>query len=365
MSHITQLAVNGSAADIVKRDRSWIENRPRTLVRVLLLLFAPLAAVAQQPSAGALPPPSVASISGTVRDAHGVVLGGVHVMLVGQENSIKRAVDADPNGVFTFAALPAGTYRVNVNIPGLEPFTSPPIVLSASEQNQMPTTDLRVGTKTTIVSVNATLAEVAEAQVKQEETQRIIGILPNYYTSYIWNAAPMTTKLKYRMALRTVTDPATFLFTAGVAGVEQAHKTFPGYGQEFEGYAKRYGGSYADAVTGRFLSSAIFPSLLHQDPRYFYQGSGTTRSRLLYAIVSSVICRGDNGELQPNYSHMLGSFTAAGLSNLYRSPQDRRASLTIRNGFIILAGGAAVNVMREFLSRKLTGNVPAFANGKP
>jgi hypothetical protein len=113
------------------------------------------------------------------------------------------------------------------------------------------------------------------------------------------------------------------------------------------------------------LGNAIFPTLLHQDPRYFYQGSGSMRSRLLYALLSSVVCRGDNGQLEPNYSHVFGSFAAAGLSNLYRAPQDRRASLTLRNGLIIVASGAAVNVLREFLSRKLTANVPAFGKGKP
>jgi hypothetical protein len=105
--------------------------------------------------------------------------------------------------------------------------------------------------------------------------------------------------------------------------------------------------------------------MVHQDPRYFYRGSGSTRSRLLYALVSTVVCRGDKGRLEANYSHVLGSFAAAGLSNLYRAPQDRQASLTFRNGLIITGGGAVVNVMREFLSRKLTANVPAFANGKP
>ena len=137
------------------------------------------------------------------------------------------------------------------------------------------------------------------------------------------------------------------------------------YGQGFEGYAKRYGASYADTVSARMFGSAIFPVLLHQDPRYFYQGSGSTRSRLLYALVSTVVCRGDNGRLEPNYSHVLGSFAAAGLSNLYRAPEDRKASLTFRNGLIITANGAVVNILREFLSRKLTPNVPGFANGKP
>jgi Carboxypeptidase regulatory-like domain len=318
-------------------------------------------------AAGPQAPPSqsAASIAGTVRDSRGTEFAAVPVTLVGQDNAVNRLVTADDKGGFTFADLPAGTYRVKIYVAGLEPFASAPIVLGGGEKRELPVVAMRIATKNTTVDVSATLNDVAQAQVKEEETQRMLGFLPNYYTSYIWNAAPMTRKLKFNLALRTATDPVTFLVVAGVAGVEQAHKTFPGYGQGFEGYAKRYGASYADTVAGRMFSSAIFPVLLHQDPRYFYQGSGSTRSRLLYALVSTVVCRGDDGRLEPNYAHVFGSFAAAGLSNLYRAPEDRKASLTFRNGLIITGSGAVVNILREFLSRKLTANVPAFANGKP
>jgi hypothetical protein len=319
----------------------------------------------QAPGPDAAERQSMGSIAGTVRDTRGAPLGGVRVTLVGQDDKVEREVTADENGVFTFPDLPAGTYRVKISVTGLEPFTSAPVVIGAGEKRELPVVALRIATRSTTVDVVATLKDVAQAQVKAEEKQRILGFLPNYYTSYIWNAAPMTRELKFKLALRTATDPVTFMVVAGVAGVEQAHKTFPGYGPGFEGYAKRYGATYADTVAGRMLGSAIFPVLLHQDPRYFYQGTGSTRSRLLYALMSTVVCRGDNGRLEPNYSHVLGSFAAAGLSNVYRDPQDRQAGLTFRNGLIITGSGAVVNVLREFLSRKLTPNVPAFANGKP
>ena len=319
----------------------------------------------QAPGPGILQPQSLASITGTVRDTRGTLFAGVPVTLAGEDNSVKQVLIADDNGAFTFADLPAGTYQVQIYVAGLEPFISAPVVIGAGEKRELPVVAMRIAPKNTTINVAATLNDVAEAQVQQQEKQRLLGFLPNYYTSYIWNAAPMTRKLKFNLALRTATDPATFLVVAGVAGVEQAHNTFPGYGQGFEGYAKRYGASYADTVSARMFGSAIFPVLLHQDPRYFYQGSGSVRSRLIYAIVSTVVCRGDNGRLEPNYSHVLGSFAAAGLSNLYRAPEDRKASLTFRNGLIITANGAVVNILREFLSRKLTPNVPGFANGKP
>ncbi len=308
---------------------------------------------------------SSASVAGTVLDPGGVAVAGVRVTLTAPGETASHIATTDKKGAFTLAGLPSGTYQLKVDAAGIEPLASETVVLCAGEKHNLPLVVVRIPTKITTVAVNATLNDVARAQVHEEEQQRILGFLPNYYTSYIWNAAPMTTKLKFRLALRTATDPVTFIVVAGVAGVEQAHKTFPGYGQGSEGYAKRYGATYADTVSGRMFGSAIFPALLHQDPRYFYQGSGSTRSRLLYALLSTVVCRGDNGRLEPNYSHVLGSFTAAGVSNIYRVPSDRQAGLTFRNGLIITASGAVVNVMREFISRKLTSTVPAFANGKP
>ena len=201
--------------------------------------------------------------------------------------------------------------------------------------------------------------------VKAAEQQRVFGILPNFYSSYIWDAAPMTTKQKFGLALRSTTDPVAFMIAGGVAGVEHWHNTFPGYGRGTEGYLKRYGAAYADNMVGRMVGSAILPSLLHQDPRYFYKGSGSITSRALYAIAQTVICRGDDGHSEPNYSHVLGNFAAAGISNLYRAPEDRSASLTIRNAFIITGSNAIGNLLREFILRKTTPEVPDYAQGKP
>ncbi len=319
----------------------------------------------QTPGSQPVPPQSSASIAGTVQDTLGAVVPGVRVTLVGQNNAVNRLTKADSKGAFTFSELAPGTYRVKIEATGLQPSVSDDVVLGAGEKRELPITAIRIPPKITTIQVVATPEQVAQAQVQEQEKQRIFGFLPSYYTSYIWDAAPMNRKLKFNLALRTLTDPVSFLVVAGVAGVEQKHKTFPGYGQGPQGYAKRYGATYADTVASRMLGSAILPVVLHQDPRYFYQGSGTTRSRILYALVSTVVCRGDNGRLEPNYSHVLGSFAAAGLSNLYRAPGDRSASLTFRNGLIITGGEAVTNLLREFLSRKLTPNVPAFATGKP
>ena len=305
-----------------------------------------------------------ASIVGTVQDTQGVSIPGAHVALVGKNNRVGREVTADRNGRFAFSELPAGSYQVKLEEPGVQAAVSQ-VVLGAGENLETPVVATRIPVQKTTVDVVATLKQVAQAQVKAQEQQRVFGFVPNYYTSYIWNAEPMTRKLKFDLGLRTIFDPVTFLVVGGVAGVEQWHKTFPGYGLGAEGYAKRYGATYADTVDGTMLGSAILPMVLHQDPRYFYRGSGSVRSRALYAIEYAFICRGDNGRIEPNYSHILGSFAAAGISNAYRAPGDRQVGLTFRNGLIIVASGAVRNLLREFLSRQLTSNVPTFANGKP
>jgi hypothetical protein len=308
---------------------------------------------------------SPASLSGTVLDQGGAAVPGVRVTLVTPGDMVPHVATTDTSGAFTLMGLPPGTYQVKIDGVGIEPFASETVVLDAGAKPELPILASRLPTKNTTLDVTATLNDVAREQVHEQEQQRILGFFPNYYTSYIWTAAPMTTKLKFELAFRTATDPVKFLVVAGVAGIEQGHNTFPGYGGGWEGYAKRYGASYADTVADRMFGSAIFPAMLHQDPRYFYRGSGTTRSRLFYALASTFVCRGDSGLLEPNYSHVLGSFAAAGISNLYRAPQDRQASLTFRNGLVITASGAVVNILREFVSRKLTSSVPAFANGKP
>ena len=331
-------------------------------------------ALAQNPvvtAPGALQPQqdvraaATAGVSGIIRDAYGNAVPEVRVSIVRQNESIVGVGKADNKGNFTFTGLTPDTYRIKIDKPGLKPFASAEVVLGAGDKPELLIVAQLLPKTITTVNVSATLTEIAQEQVKEEEKQRIFGFLPNFYTSYLWNAAPMSPQLKLQMATRSVIDPASLLIVAGLAGVEQAHKTFPAYGQGAQGYGKRLGGAYADTVSARMFSSALYPMLFHQDPRYYYRGSGSVHSRIAHALASTFICRGDNGQLEPNYSQVLGSFTAAGLSNVYKSPQDRQASTTFRNGLIITAGSAAINLLREFVSRQLTPSVPKFANGKP
>ncbi len=111
-------------------------------------------------------------------------------------------------------------------------------------------------------------------------------------------------------------------------------------------------------ATSTLIGSAILPSLLKQDPRYFYKGTGSKRSRLLYAIANSVICKGDNGHWQANYSGILGGLASGGISNLYYPAKDRDAGLTFQNFAIGLGATAAANILQEFVIRRFTSNAP-------
>jgi len=268
-----------------------------------------------------------ASLSGVVADINGSVVPHSRVTLIGDEAAEKRVTVSDSLGRFTFSELTPGTYRLAIDSDGLKSFSSDAIVLAVGESRELAPTALPIATTNTEVQVFASSSQIAQSQVKLAEQQRVLGIVPNFYSSYIWDAAPLTTKLKFDLAFRSTTDPVALLLAGGIAGVEQSHNTFPGYGSGPEGYAKRYGAAYADNAIGRMVGSAILPSLFHQDPRYFYKGKGSVKSCALYGIGATFIARGDNGHLQPNYSHILGNFAAAGISNLYRSQGDRSATL--------------------------------------
>jgi hypothetical protein len=216
------------------------------------------------------------------------------------------------------------------------------------------------------VRVVPKVTEVAEDEIKVEEKQRVLGVIPNFYVSYITDAAPLTPKQKFELAWKTSVDPVTFGLNGAIAGIQQAQNDFSGYGQGAQGYAKRYGASYTNLTMETFIGGAILPSLLKQDPRYFYKGSGSTRSRILYAIANSVICKGDNKHWQANYSGILGSLAAGGISNLYYPAQDRNgAALTFENALIEIGENAAANILQEFVIRRLTPSASRGQQAQP
>jgi len=311
-------------------------------------------------------PSAAGTIRGTVVDPSGAVVDGARVKLTGtdQAQSFNQEVLSDDDGQFSFANIAPGPFQLTIAAPGFATQTFSGI-LHSGEIQTVPQIALSVADARTEVEVGLPQVEVAEEQIKAEEKQRVLGAIPNFYVSYIPNAAPLNAKQKFKLAARTVVDPFTFVFVAGAAGVEQAQNHFAEYGQGAQGYGKRFGAGYADTITGTFIGGAILPSLLKQDPRYFYKGTGSKASRALYAIANAVICKGDNGRWQPNYSNVLGSLAAGGLSNLYYPEQDRNgAGLTFQNAAIGIGASAFANLLQEFLIKKLTPRVPGRDPGK-
>jgi len=310
---------------------------------------------------------TLGSIRGVVEDRDGAVYQGVHITLAETVPAppSTRTTTTDINGRFLFSGVPAGAFKLTVSSEG---FATQVVsgTLRVGESYEASTIVLPFATATTEVNVTASQEEIAEEQMKDEEKQRIFGVIPNFYVVYAPNAAPLTSRQKFHLAWRSSIDPITFLISGGVAGFEQATNGFSGYGQGAQGYAKRYGANFADNFIGTMIGGAILPSLLKQDPRYFYKGTGTTRSRILYAIANSVICKGDNGRWQANYSGILGSLAAGGISNIYYPASNREgASLTFEEALLGIAGGAAQNLFQEFLVRKLTPKLASYQSQKP
>lgn len=298
------------------------------------------------------------TITGTVLDATGATVAGATVNLTRNNGSSSSEALTNDNGQFSFTEVRPGPFQLTISLSGFTTQTTTG-TLASGDTFIVPTITLPLATVTTRVNV-LPQEEVAEQQVKEEEKQRVLGVVPNFYVTYLPDAAPLATKQKFELAWKSTIDPVSFGITGAIAGIEQANNSFSGYGQGAAGYGKRYGAAYADLASGTFIGSAILPSLFKQDPRYFYKGTGTVRFRLLYALANAVICKGDNRRWQPNYSNVLGNVAAGGISNLYYPPQNRNgAALTFESALIGIGATAAANVVQEFVIRKITPNVPS------
>ncbi|MDE3104544.1 MAG: carboxypeptidase regulatory-like domain-containing protein [Acidobacteriota bacterium] len=306
---------------------------------------------------------TTATVAGVAHDLQGAPVPGASVSLIAPGKLGERTTVAEHDGTFRFTNVAPGMYRVVLSAPGMEPYSSSEFAVQAGESVTAPVEPMRLSANISF-NVTASPEQIAVAQVHAQEQQRVLGVLPNFYTSYIWDAQPMPAKQKYGLAMRSLLDPTEFAVVAGIAGAEQYNGTFPAYGPGLQGYGKRYGAALADSFTGRLVGSAILPSLFHQDPRYFYQGSGGFVSRTGHAVGSVFVTRGDSGHNQFNYSHLLGSLIAGAVSNTYHPDSSRSASVTFETFGVSLAGYAVSNLVREFLLRGLVPSVPSYANGK-
>lgn len=337
------------------------------LCAALCLAFAARHGASQQaaPDPGFDPPapeaaqrgPQLATaglVNGTVTGPHAELVGGADVKLSASNGAVVQHAATDNNGQFQFLGVPAGPFTLTVSLQGFDPV----IIHGTSYPNQVYTVapiTLQLATVSFVVNAVASQDELALEQVHAEEKQRLLGVLPNFFVSYTWNAAPLTSHEKFALATKNVVDPGNLLLVGALAGEQQAQNAFPGYGQGAQGYGKRYGAGLANLVAGTYMGGAVLPALFRQDPRYFYKGTGSIKSRFWYAITRAVICRGDNGHWQPAFASVLGDLSAGAISNIYYPASDRQgAALTLENGFLGVAGDAMNDVFQEFLLKKLT-----------
>jgi hypothetical protein len=315
--------------------------------------------VAQQSANAA----TLGSIHGVVINRDGSVYEGVQIALTraGLTSRFAKTVTSDNNGRFNFTNVSPGPFQLTVSSNGFATQTISGI-LAVGQSYEAQAIVLPMSSAISEVTVTASTEQIAQEQVIQEEKQRVLGVIPNFYVAYAPNAAPLNSRQKFGLAWKSSIDPITILASAAFAGIEQARNSFSGYGQGAQGYAKRFGANYADTFIGGMIGGAILPSLLKQDPRYFYKGTGTIRSRALYAIATTVVCKGDNGRWQPNYSGIIGGLAAGGISNLYYPASNRDgATLTFENALTGIAGGAVQNLLQEFVIRRFTPKVPNYS----
>jgi hypothetical protein len=211
--------------------------------------------------------------------------------------------------------------------------------------------------------------KTAEGELHVEEHQHLMGFIPYFDTVFGDTAPPLSPSQKFELAFKRSITPLTIIGAGLIAGIGQANNSFPKYGQGAQGYGKRFGSQYADTFDSNMLGSAIFPVILHQDPRYYRMGTGGFRKRFLYSLSAAVRTKGDDGKWQPGFSTILGSFAAGGISNLYFPPPNRGAGLTLERGSLQIAERALSVMLDEFLpdiqQRLFHSKIPAPANLQP
>jgi Carboxypeptidase regulatory-like domain len=306
------------------------------------------------------PEPQTASILGVVTDTDDRAIPGATVTV----RAIDPASDSRPNaqpigqttgdGSFVLSSVrPAVSYHVVVSAAGFADWTSATIVLSPGQQLNLAEIRLAVGAVETSVSAIQP-EELALEQVKDEESQRLFGVVPNFYVVYDQRFVPLSAKLKFKLALRAGTDVVSLAGAGVLAGVNQASGGSPNYVQGAKGFGQRFGAGYAGGFSDILIGGAVLPSLLHQDPRYFYQGTGTKKSRVLHALSAPFVAKGDDDRWQFNYSSVGGDLASGALNNLYYPERNRGVGLVFSSAAITTGGRIANALAQEFFFSRYT-----------
>ena len=324
-------------------------SRIHVTTAIAITLVAPMCVFGQN----AKPELKSGIIVGTAIDVNGDPVPNATVELKSSDSGDRRTMTTPDSGSFEFRDVQSEVpYEIRISAQDFADWTST-ITIEPGQFKIVTGIHLRIRTEFTKVDVTYDPVQVATEQLKAEEHQRVLGFIPNFYVSYEKNPAPLTAKMKFQLALKVSTDPVTAAGVFFIAGARQAGDS-PNYGQGWGAYGKRFGATAADGFSDIMIGGAILPSLLHQDPRYFYQGTGTTGSRIRHAMFSPFVTRTDGGKSVPNYSSLGGDLASAGISNLYFPRSNRGVGLVFGNFVIGTAQRIGASLAQEFIIGRFT-----------
>ena len=330
------------------------------LAPALWLMFLPGSTFAQSAEDQRSTP---GSIQGAVKDSSGLTVAGAIVTLETAASTGQRTAITDQAGAFRFSAVEPGNYKITIVASGFGVWVAPNVAITSSDKQALLSAVLQVAATSSAVNVTLPPHELATEQLKTEEKQRVLGVFPDFFVSYAPDAAPLTAAQKFQLGWKKIIDPVTLLGIGMSAGIQQARDNDPEFGQGTEGYAKRFGAQYANRVSRVIIGRVVMQSIFHQDPRYFYKGAGSIRSRALYAIGTAFVVKGDNGHWQFDYSDVLGGMASHELSTLYYPSTSRPVRRLADDVLLGFAGRAEDHLFHEFVLRHLTTHVPRVAAG--
>lgn len=287
------------------------------------------------------------SIIGTATDAQDDVVPGATVVLDRAGAGGEQTATTNQNGLFSFSNVQPGVHHITIHASGFADWTSPAIQMAPGQYMDLGSIPLTISVATTTVVAALPPEQIATQQVHVAEKQRALGFLPAFYAVYDPHPVPLTPKLKFRLAFRTATDSVTLLASAFIAGIDQAADR-PDFVQGAKGYGQRFGANYANTLSDTFIGGAILPTTLHQDPRYFYQGTGSKKSRFWHAARTPFVCKGDNGKWQPNYSSLGGYLASGALANTYYPQSNRGLGLVFSTAGVDMSATIANAILQEF-----------------
>ncbi len=293
------------------------------------------------------------------RLAAAVLVAGVALLL---HPTFLSSQESDQGPNFTGIVLPDAP-QPQIEVALAEPRDQEPAHVSAPTQAPVPNSPVvdrsssASETPAVLPTTEKSKQQKADQQIKQQEHQRMLGIIPSFNTSYVSDAVSLTAKQKVSLAFHSAVDPYTFAIAFIVTGLGEAKDDNPGFGWGPEGYFKRSGAAYIDAFDGTMIGNAFLPVILHQDPRYFRLGHGKISHRLFYAVATSFICKHDNtGKWEPNYSNVGGNIISGAISNLYYPDSKNGVAQTFEAGMTVTFEGTFGATLQEFwpdISRKL------------